>query len=831
MSLESYLEKYSESKNIFQDQLFLILHLKSVVIRPSKFPNGLALESILEGLEVLMLSLEPRTYIEQLHFIEWNFLSLPSESAFLFGPQLKVLNLHNNQLNAIPGYLATCHNLENLDLSLNSIKTIRRKDLYSLVSLKTLLLKDNKLSFLPPVLADLASLESIDYSENPLIFPSVEFTESTSNTLRDLKSYLTNNRQLIDQHLDSQVQLNLKQSGPTTPSFVRTRSMSDARTKSLKASRRMGLFINNSKATPEESSNVPIQSMDSLTPSKPDRKMSFQSSEAISSQETTKEKDVRLRADTSKLQIPITHHKQLESHSSNKEVEKSRVFSSAEDLILDQVDYIDPDPKLNTFSRRLSTLQERPLDEHSRSHLQEKKPDFPKAEDTKTTPHKANGFDVSPSKLSKSFTNGNNNSPLQWPHTYSTMMQIVRKLLFCCREVKTSLARLFPDNRIPGGLINIMLSFSRDYTFLQEKADTQEASEENAQILFKALVSTIGSFKGSLASCNEHAKSLSNKADICQLRATYMSLFGTLNELNNIHRLVLSIFNSPKTFQLNGKGSILVSPSQVDQKVKASQQIHSREQSSESAVSDVISGDIDVRLLKAVDYSTSDALIVLGELTDTISSQVLTNLKAPQLYSSALVLKCKDLNTVCNSAGDITRRLIASLHSYRAQPTPPVRKSLWDDINSFLKVILQIFATVKGIMNDGPILNDVRQSMANLTKSTKEVTILLEVSSLKSSNEITTSALSSNLTLLGGYLGPQIQLQGSLSNVSSQQLLANVKASIRGLQLTTSNPSSTTNLSSQDTFRTNVNALNPASANHSPEDLVASQGANILSDP
>lgn len=833
MSLQPQHEKYGEPKNIFQDQLFLILHLKSVVIKPTNFPNGISIESILERLEALLQSLEPKGYIEQLHLVDWNLSSIPVEAEFLFSTHLKVLSLHNNRLSSIPTLLASCHSLESLDISLNSIKTIRPKELHGLVSLKTLLLKDNKLSFLPPVLADFVSLESIDYSENPLIFPSVEFTESSSNSLGDLKNYLSNNRQLIDQHIDSQVLLNSKQAGPTTPSFVRTRSMSDARSKSLKASRRMGLFINNSKATPEGISNAPNQSIDSITPSKPDRKLSFSSSEIAVSQDSGKDKDYRVRTDTIRSLTTIPPQKQSENLSSNRELERTKASSSIEDYVFEQGDSIDSEPKFSTFSRRLSTLQERPLDEHARNHLQEKTKDGPKTDELRAGSFRSNGFDVSPSKLSKSSNNGNNGSPLQWSQTYSSMIQIVKKFLFCSREIKQSFSRLFPDNRIPGVLFNVILSFSRDYNFLQDKVETQDANEENAQILLKALVSTISSFKLSLISCNEQARLVANKVDICQLRTTYLSLFGVLNELNNIYRLLLSTFNSPKFMQLNAKGSILVSPGLVDQKSKISQQIHSREQSSETVVSDVISGDIDVRLLKAVDYSTSDALVVLGELTETISTQVLSNLKGPPPLSSALTHKCKDLNNACNAAGEVTRRLIASLHSYRAQSTLQLRKSLWDDINAFLKVILQIFATVKGIMNEDPILNDVRQSMANLTKSTKEVTILLEVSSLKSSNELSASALGSNLMLLGGSLGSQVQLPGSVSNapLSNQQPLSNVKASIRGPQITTSNPlSSSASQTSQENYRPSVNASSPFSTNQSLEGTTTILSANINPD-
>lgn len=826
MSLEQYHEKYSESKNLFQDQLILILHLRSVVIKPTNFPSGFTLESICERLELLMQSLEPKGYIEQLQLTDWNLVSIPVEAEFLFGPHLRLLSLHKNRLNALPTLVGACQNLESLDLSLNSIKAIRRKELYNLSSLKSLLLKDNKLSFLPPVLADLASLESIDYSGNPLIFPSVEFIESSSSSVRDLKSYLANNRHLIDQHIDSQLQLNLKQAGPTTPSFVRTRSISDARTKSLKASRRMGLFINNSKATPEGSSSTPNQSMDSITPSKPDRKLSFLSNEIATSQETGKEKDSHVTVDISRM---LNTTKQPEVIGINKDFERNKASLSVEDHIFDQGDTIDLEPKLSTFSRRLSTLPERPIDEHSRNQLQEKRSDLTKTEEMRAGSYRSNGFDVSPSKATKIPGNGNQVNSLHWPQTYSTMVQVIRKFLFCSREVKACFSRLFPDNRIPGVLINVLLSFSRDYSFLQEIIDNQEAHEENMQLLLKAFGSTINSFKTSLLSCSEHARMVANQVDVCQLRTAYLSLFGILTELNNLHRLVTSTFNLPKVMQLNGKGSFMVSPSLVEQKSKGSQQIHSREHSSEGSGLDMISGDIDVRLLKAVENSTSDALVVLGELTDTINTQVLSNLKVSQPLPSALTLKCKDLNNACNSAGDITRRLIASLHSYRIQPTQQVRKSLWDEINSFLKVILQIFATVKGIMNDGPVLNDVRQSMANLTKSTKEVTILLEVSSLKSSNELTASSLGSNLMLLGVSSNPQVQLQGALSNVhlGNQQLLANVKASIRGQQIVNVN---STILTPQEIYRANVNTSGAFPTIQSTEGMVAIQSANVSPD-
>lgn len=166
--------------------------------------------------------------------------------------------------------------------------------------------------------------------------------------------------------------------------------------------------------------------------------------------------------------------------------------------------------------------------------------------------------------------------------------------------------------------------------------------------------------------------------------------------------------------------------------------------------------EIDEKLYQCIDLATTNAQIVFSELTKAIGKSAIAsaNTNGSQSINLTVSTKFKELTNVCMTSMDITKRLKIKLSSIRSNQTPLVRRLFWDDINLFLKAILQTFSSVKGIMRDAPILNEVRQSMALLTKTTKDLTILLEASSYKSMSENAVSATHLQASLVSAILPP-----------------------------------------------------------------------------
>lgn len=787
MSQISQHDKQNDLTNLFLDQMDHIIKKKSVVISPSKFPPGVPVEVICERLDMLLEGLQPPVYLEQLYMVDYQIPFLPLEFYLLLSPKLRVLDLHNNHLSFFPSNLGTCSNLESLNLSFNSIKFIQLKDILMLSSLRHLLLEDNKLSFLPPALGELTNLEALEISGNPLILPPLEFRDSSKNKICELQAYLVSNRLVLDQQIENQAQSFSRPAPPLTPSFVRTRSVSDTRTKSSKASRRMGLIINNSKSTPENAFTAAGSiSNESTTPSKPERKLLLPGDGKYEVQKDNEVHDLNIDNENIK-------RAQINSGSMNAskvsdglplfkdaEINRNRANTLKNEILAVQSEFLDSDTKLSTFPRRLSTLQERPLDEFSRAPAEYKFQDANRFDDLKS-PLRGNGCDISPSKSAKRpFGNNSENAshyqstpnPLFNSHmTYnsSILTQMVKTIIHSLKDIHKSLILLMSETKPATSMEILLQPFSDEVNGLQGKLDFLGSGEDNQQSLANILVGAIASFKGLLSTLNENVKFLV-KSQTYALRTIYLSLFGAINEMQNAHKLILNGFTSFKTHppqQSAIKSSVLVGHSQSETVPKNVLQAQAKDNIAEGYSPEVSSSEIDGRLLIAVEYSTADALVVLRELTNTVNAHVNSSMKNPQNMNPTLASKCNNLHSVCSTTMEITRTLMTNLSSFQLQKTLQAKKLLWDDINAYLKAVLTIFAAVKGIMNDAPVLNDARPSMANLTKSTKEVTILLEASSFKSSSDLQTSTLNTNLSQLGMS---QFLLSTPIINSSSSNL-------------------------------------------------------------
>ena len=90
---------------------------------------------------------------------------------------LRVLNLRDNQLTALPESIGALVGLEKLKLRQNQL-TALPESIGALVGLKELYLKSNKLTALPESIVALTALKSLDLSNNPLTNPQSPAVEA-----------------------------------------------------------------------------------------------------------------------------------------------------------------------------------------------------------------------------------------------------------------------------------------------------------------------------------------------------------------------------------------------------------------------------------------------------------------------------------------------------------------------------------------------------------------------------------------------------------------------------------------------------------------------------
>lgn len=821
MSLLPKSGKHPEVSQILQVQLDLIKNKRTVQIKLSDFPSEISLGTICEVISEVLGLFSPPVHLERIILADNALTSLPTEFEMLCGVYMRYLDLHNNHFSTVPDIIGSCcPHLEGLDLSLNYLNSLERSVFFNLLDLKVLLIKNNEFNYLPPLLGEMINLEVIAVADNPLILPSIELVKSMPGGTNDLKAYLLSNSDTLEQHLQHQMQH--AQKAPTTPSLTRTRSLSESRSKSLKASRRMGFIINSTKSTPEDVSttqSAESNNQDIMTPSKPERKLLLP---------TTEKSDISLldRKDSSfnldMTPVPSTYTATTASPrstspsgvSSNGTLSRpgSRNRSRSNTLreinvMVDNNEPKDSEQKAGAHIRRLSTLQERPADESIRASQE----NFPIVASQKDDPtkrsHLASTQDVSPLKHTTRKTSFSNNVPSdansghlvtfshpdgQGVHDPSVALKVARKVLFSFSEVHSSIKRFTgksSDRKITLKVVPLLHTTKGNIDMLVETIEAAEDNVEDYEQIMNAILTCITSFKQLLVLISENLSSFSSRIDVCLIRMLYLTLYGSFNEMHNVYRLLNPLGAFMKSHPAIARNQSGIALTTLDSKLK---QVHSAvtaEEFQASAIdlsnllleSDPVSlEEIDEKLYQCIDLATLNAKTVFSELTMAISKSAIASANTNNAQTINLVVsnKFKELTNVCMTSMYITKRLALKSLTIRSNQSPQVRKLFWDDINLFLKAIIQTFSSVKAIMKDAPILNEVRQSMATLTKTTKDLTILLEASSYKSMSDSLISATqlqtSSNSVVLPLAGPPSLNSVHSSSAFNLPQLLGNV---------------------------------------------------------
>lgn len=733
-----------EIRRLLLEQKESLTSKRSLLIKISSFPNGTTLSSVLLVLQEVLS--EFNLYLERLLLADNRMEQLPDELLNVCDERLKVLDLHCNDLQEFPVMISTCFpRLEFLDVSSNRLKGLPSQ-MSLLADLRVLHLSNNNISYLPPTLGELISLERLTVSGNPLIIPSQQTFQSLEKDTNRLKAYLLSNSVILEQNISQQAN-KLK---PTTISAMRSRSVSDTRSKSSKASRRMGLIIN--KAKNPNSNEINDASDQNHPKSHPDGQEAQLPMKASSPSRT------RLRQNT---MIEIND-------------------------MLQQPELSDTEYKSGAYFRRLSTLQEIPHGDVSKDLTKVDR----LSEITKVPEHLSNSSPKLPGP-NRNLTNtglssitnetqGTGNIGAE-PSTLelTCILKIARKVLFAFSEFHSSIKRLTGfciDRKVAAKTISLLHNSKSDIdTLVESMENAEERKEENSDLL-GSVAGCVQSFKHILLFLIDNFAFFVARIDVCFVRMVYLTIFGAFNELQNAHKL-LSPSVKHQTHKSQGitadiRAKLLVAsqiPEFHGEGAKESQTNHSHLHMTESGLS---IDEADDRLYDSIQVAVANAQVVFNELTKAINkSAVASTNNGPQVMNTTVASKFKDLTNTCMLLMEITKRLSAKLPSVRSAHAVQSKKSFWDDINAFLKAIIQTFSSVKLIMKDAPILNEVRQSMANLTRATKELTILLEASSYSSfsdANQATSVAWNNSHTNLAHY--------GNLSAPVRTPLVATVGA-------------------------------------------------------
>lgn len=769
--------------------------------------NNITLSEVIECLHEFLHSHEPPLEVEKLS-LQGNQLEGLPYNFHIIANNLRYLDLHNNKFREFPSEIGDISRLEILDISKNMLYTIPAGDIAKLQSLRVLSLKENRFAYLPPALGKLGKLNLIEVTENPLVMPSLEVIRNFQLQspdlvwVNDLKNYLNANSSILEMKLAEQAENVMEQTngGQLPPAIMRSKTISDTRTSASRAARRMGLIIrkpdgasnsidlssnndtshgDSSGFAPGNSSPLPLpqqslsasaaQTTFSITtppPPPPPLPSTITPSTNPNSQTTIHPQDTKSTSNVPTISRPTSRTRSRSN--TLKEI----------DSILEKSDNVDTEHKSGAYFRRLSTLQELPGDEsnmsssshsfHSVSSLLSRNNSVHAHKNHVNNPETIHETPLSTSKstlrTSSKSSNRGDSSPVRptfqlkdtsaKKSTYSAaLIKASRKILFSFSELHSSVRRFTGfcvDKKITIKMVSYLYTTKSSIDSLVENLELMEENGDNIEQIKVHLHACINSFKSIMNLLNENFSAFVKQIDVCFIRMLYLTLYGSFNELLNAHKiLTANPFQNSSASIVSGSAS---QPVPVESKKPLSVNTTSTGNSNED--------EIDEKLYSSIEVATSNAQIVFSELTKAVSHTAVmsaNNSASGQSIGPTLASKVKDLTTVCMSSMDITKRLKTKLITIRNNPSQMTKKLFWDDINLFLKAIILTFSSVKELMKDLPILNDVRSYMANLSKTTKDVTIMLEASSYKSMSFESASSTST--------APPQLPSIASVSNI------------------------------------------------------------------
>lgn len=616
---------------------------------------------------------------------------------------LRYLDLHGNKFTEFPSVLCSFDSLEILDISENFIKKLPL-DIGNLVNLKVLSLKDNRFEYLPSSISAMTNLSILEVSNNPLVEPSMEMIVKWQNGEEDwltsLRNYLTDNTKHLDIKIQDTSELRVE------PRTERSRSDSSV---STKAAKRMGFIVNKKSFTP----------------------ISSHEEEGVSPTHTQPSTTLPHSAP------PLPQQPAPQVPQSGNQTQNPQIQRPTHQHSLSQPDLMKPNLFPSTGLSSSSRIRSLTVSTNSRSmgdaaQLQSPMDDIKEELDPK------NGA------LQKRLSTLDE---IEKPSD-STIISVARKLSYIYSSLHENLIKLelFCGGRDLAIKLNNHLTVLKEHIetfhrlFRALESDTKNKSH-SIDLLLHCVISSLALNKRLMKLIQLNVQDFFINADIVYIRSLYLTIFGSFMELYNSCKLLYPSSVVETDIRKQSLGSQSDHSSQDPQQPPTlridtgiTQQVNPPVIQSAQQNPTVVS---DERLLESVHNATSAAQVVFSQLTNAINKTALSNassknVSANEQLSESIAAKVKDLTSICVVAIDSTKSLKNSLHVVSTSiPQQQDKLKFYRDANVFLKSIINILNTTKSSINDLPILNELRPSLALLTKLTKDVTIMLENSTFK----------------------------------------------------------------------------------------------------
>ncbi|QSL65030.1 hypothetical protein MERGE_002334 [Pneumocystis wakefieldiae] len=708
-NIETFKKMIDEAQNSSKDNntTFNFSHKK---IKTTKH-LGIYIHFFIKGLTVFRLALGHN----QLSFF-------PDEIGKL--SRLRYLNIRANIFKEFPVILCDLPSLEILDISRNKIRYLPN-EFGNLMSLKVLSISRNKLKVLPIYISKMSNLKILKIDHNPITFPPKEIIhfeggeKEMFSWLNNVKSFLSSHEEYFNDHGEEQY---------------------------LTSQKEKDNFFNIYQK--EKKTNMSSKIQDPILTNKT-------TSISLSSSEKCSQKSIK---DTQEKEDTLFSFSTLSRKSSNNSETK---------------DYQNPIKKIeneiNTYPKKI----------------------FHYTETINSSINNHTTF-----RFSKNNVQRNTESYFK---RFSALPEAKRILLKSIEVIETSRGILFSLSQVYQGIrqyivfctdpsikgtINLFLCTANIHigalTNVLEEHETKDHCMEPSFVI-STCCACIEAFKQVIGAFHKHIKKITMKADIRYTRTLLLILYGATIEIRNSWMVLVSAL-PPTSFNVNifsfknhSSGNFTsshhptfkslsnvsianssasatntsnINPNSIPVPSNLNQaELPNTHTSSIITqyleLADLSKTDTDEHLFEKILTATTAALSVLTLLENAATKNTITESEKDHSITtnSEITAKLKELATMSINARSVAQKLKSQLKNIRENNSLNYKRKFWEDINAFVKSIIAIAALAKFISTEFSFSKLILSGLSTVTRSTKELTILLSISSFRSTAESQTATI------------------------------------------------------------------------------------------
>ncbi|KTW29885.1 hypothetical protein T552_01089 [Pneumocystis carinii B80] len=637
--------------------------------------------------------------------------------------RLRYLNIRANIFKEFPVILCDLPSLEILDISRNKIRCLPN-EFGNLMSLKVLSISRNKLKVLPIYISKMSNLKILKIDHNPITFPPKEIIHFEGGEkemlpwLNNVKSFLSSHEEYFSDHGEEQY---LVSEGEKDNFY--------------------NVYQNEKKINMSSKIQHPI--------------LTNKTSISLSSSEKGSQKSIK---DTQEKEDTLFSFSTLSTRKSSNNSENKGHQNSIKKI----------ENKINTYNPKKIFHDPETVDSSINNHTTFK---FSKNNVQRNTEAYFKRFSALPEAkriLLKSIK----------------VMETYRGILFSLSQVYQGIRQyiVFCTDPSIKGTINLFLCTANIHigalTNALEEHETKDHCMEPS-IVISTCCTCIEAFKQVIEAFHKHIKKITIKADIRYTRTLLLILYGATIEIRNSWMILMSVlpptsfnvdifsfknhssgnftsshhptFRSLSNISIANSATSTINTSNISPN---SMQVLSNLNQAELPnthtssiitqyleLADMSKTDTDEHLFEKILTATTAALSILTLLENAATKNTITESEKSHSTTTnfEITKKLKELATMSINARGIAQKVKNQLKNIKENSSLNYKRKFWEDINAFVKSIIAIAALAKIISTEFSFSKLILSGLSTVTRSTKELTILLSISSFRFTAESQTT--------------------------------------------------------------------------------------------